>query len=181
MACPHVSGVAALAISYAAEQRRHLTEKELRELLISTSAPIDEYQTGSKTYSRYVADIGPLQPMQINLNAYRGKMGAGQVDADALLAAIEGAGRELRFPNLYLDVNGSMAIVPSRYFIDGENLTYNVTIDNSAVATVVADGAKLIFNGVGEGSTAARITASNGAVHQFTITVRRGANSNGWL
>lgn len=181
MACPHVSGVAALAISYAAEQRRHLTEKELRELLISTSAPIDEYQTGSKTYSRYVADIGPLQPMQINLNAYRGKMGAGQVDADALLAAIEGAGRELRFPNLYLDVNGSMAIVPSRYFIDGEDLTYNVTIDDSAVATVVADGTKLIFNGVGEGSTAARITASNGAVHQFTITVRRGANSNGWL
>ncbi len=181
MACPHVSGVAALAISYAAEQRRHLTEKELRELLISTSAPIDEYQTGAKTYSRYVADIGPLQPMQINLNAYRGQMGAGQVDADALLAAIEGAGRELRFPNLYLGQNGSTVVVPSRYFVDGEVLTYNVVIDNSSVATVAADGTKLIFKGVGEGSTAARITASNGVVHQFTITVRRGANSNGWL
>lgn len=181
MACPHVSGVAALAISYAAEQRRHLTEKELRELMISTATPIDEFQTGSKTYSRYVADIGPLQPMQMNLASYRGKMGAGQINADALLAAIEGAGRELRFPNLYLDFESSMAVVPSRYFVDGEVLTYKVTIDNTAIATVAEEGTRLRFKGVGEGSTTARIAASNGTTQSFTITVRRGANSNGWL
>lgn len=181
MACPHVSGVAALGISYAAELRRHLTEKELRELLISTTTPIDEYQSGAKTYSRYVADIGPIQPMQINLNAYRGKMGSGQVNADALLAAIEGAGRELSFPNIYVDCGGAVAVVPSRYFVDGEQLTYAVTIDNKSVATVVTEGAKLRFEGVSEGVTTARIAASNGKSFQFTITVRRGANSNGWL
>lgn len=181
MACPHVSGVVALGISYAAQLRRHLTEKELRELLISTTTPIDDYQTGAKTYSRYVADIGPIQPMQINLNAYRGQMGAGQVNADALLAAIEGAGRELSFPNLYIDQNGTVAVVPSRYFVGGEVLTYNVTIDNVAVATVATEGSKLLFKGVGEGSTTARIVASNGKSFDFTITVRRGANSNGWL
>lgn len=181
MACPHVSGVVALGISYAAQLRRHLTEKELRELLISTTTPIDDYQTGAKTYSRYVADIGPIQPMQISLNAYRGQMGAGQVNADALLAAIEGAGRELSFPNLYIDQNGTVAVVPSRYFVGGEALTYNVTIDNVAVATVATEGSKLLFKGVGEGSTTARIVASNGTTQSFTITVRRGANSNGWL
>ena len=181
MACPHVSGVVALGISYAAQLRRHLTESELRELLISTTTPIDEFQTGAKTYSRYVADIGPIQPMQINLNAYRGQMGAGQVNADALLKAIEGAGRELSFPNLYIDQNGTVAVVPSRYFVGGEALTYNVTIDNVAVATVATSGSKLIFKGVGEGSTTARIVASNGKSFSFTITVRRGANSNGWL
>ena len=181
MACPHVSGVVALGISYAAQLRRHLTEKELRELLISTTTPIDDYQTGAKTYSRYVADIGPIQPMQINLKAYRGQMGAGQVNADALLAAIEGAGRELSFPNLYIDQNGTVAVVPSRYFVGGEALIYNVTIDNVAVATVATEGSKLLFKGVGEGSTTARIVASNGKSFDFTITVRRGANSNGWL
>ena len=181
MACPHVSGVVALGISYAAQLRRHLTEKEMRELLISTTTPIDDYQTGAKTYSRYVADIGPIQPMQINLKAYRGQMGAGQVNADALLAAIEGAGRELSFPNLYIDQNGTVAVVPSRYFVGGEALTYNVTIDNVAVATVATEGSKLLFKGVGEGSTTARIVASNGTTQSFTITVRRGANSNGWL
>lgn len=181
MACPHVSGVVALGISYAAQLRRHLTEKEMRELLISTTTPIDDYQTGAKTYSRYVADIGPIQPMQINLNAYRGQMGAGQVNADALLAAIEGAGCELSFPNLYIDQNGTVAVVPSRYFVGGEALTYNVTIDNVAVATVATEGSKLLFKGVGEGSTTARIVASNGKSFDFTITVRRGANSNGWL
>ena len=181
MACPHVSGVAALAISYAAELRRHLTEKELRELLISTTTPIDEFQTGAKTYSRYVADIGPIQPMQINLNLYRGKMGSGQVNADALLAAIEGAGREMRFPNLYIAEGGSTAVVPSRYFVGGEELTYTVTIDNTSVATVAQEGSKLLFKGVDEGSTTARIAASNGTTQSFTITVRRGASSNGWL
>ena len=96
-------------------------------------------------------------------------------------SAIEGAGRELRFPNLYLDVEGSMAVVPSRYFAGGEELTYNVTIDDAAIATVVNEGAKLIFKGISEGSTTARIAASNGTTQSFTITVRRGANSNGWL
>ena len=177
MACPHVSGVVALGLSYAAQLRRHFTEAEMRELLCSTTAPIDEFQTGTKTYTRYVADIGPIQPMQINLNAYRGQMGTGQVDAGALLAAIEGAGRQMSFPNLYVAEGSSVAVVPSRYFEGGEELTYNVSINNSAVATVKSDGAKLIFCGVAEGVTSAKITASNGESFAFNITVRKKAVS----
>ena len=180
MACPHVSGVVALGISYAAQLRRHFTEAEMRELLCSTTAPIDEYQTGAKTYTRYVADIGPIQPMQINLNAYRGKMGTGQVDAGALLAAIEGAGRQMSFPNLYIAQSSSIAVVPSRYFEGGDELTYTVTIDNTSVATVKSEGAKLLFSGVAEGVTSAKITASNGESFKFNITVRKKAVS-GWL
>ena len=48
MACPHVSGVVALGISYATQLRRHFKATELQELLINTTVPIDSYMTGVK-------------------------------------------------------------------------------------------------------------------------------------
>ena len=182
MACPHVSGVVALGISYATQLRRHFKAAELQQLLVDTATPIDSYMTGKKTYCRSVADIGPLQPMQINMADYRGQMGAGQVDAAAFLAAIaDGAGAEMVFPNIYVAKSGKSAVAPSRYFVGGEELTYTVTIENTAIATVATEGTNLVFSGVESGSTKATIKASNGKSFDFTITVRRGANNNGWL
>ena len=65
MACPHVSGVAALGLSYAAQLRRHFTADEFKALLYQTTTPIDSYMTGLKNYYRYVADVGLNQPMQL--------------------------------------------------------------------------------------------------------------------
>ena len=182
MACPHVSGVVALGISYATQLRRHFKASELQQLLVDTALPIDNYMTGKKNYCRYVADIGPLQPMQINMADYRGQMGAGQVNAAAFLAAIaDDAGVEMVFPNIYVAKGGKSAVVPSRYFVGGQTLTYTVTIADTAVATCATDGNKLVFSGVESGSTTATIKASNGKSFEFTITVRRDANNNGWL
>jgi hypothetical protein len=87
----------------------------------------------------------------------------------------------MRFPNLYIDEESSVAIAPHIYFEDGDNLTFNVTIADSAVASVGSQGAKLIFNGLQQGVTSAVIKASDGKSYNFTITVRKGANDNGWL
>ena len=183
MACPHVSGVVALGISYATKLRRHFKASELQQLLIDTTVDIDGYMTGKKSYRRYVADIGPMQPMQINMADYRGGMGSGQVNAEAFLAAIAGdVGADMVFPNLYIALGGSVAIDPSRYFV-GQGLTYTVTIADTAVASVAQKNNTnvLVFNGLQSGSTTATIKASNGASFEFGITVRRGANDNGWL
>ena len=181
MACPHVSGVVALGISYAAKQRRHFKAEELQQLLYSTATPIDDYCKGRKTYCRYVADIGPIQPMQMELNKYRGKMGSGQVNAAALLRAIDGAGTEMRFPNLYIAEGDACAVVASRYFVGGEQLTYTVTIADTSIATVSGEGGQFVFKALKTGATAASIKASNGTTHNFNITVRRAASGNGWL
>jgi hypothetical protein len=181
MACPHVSGVVALGVSYAAEQRLHFKAEELQEMLISTAMPIDAYMVGYKDYYRYVADIGPQQPMQMNLSLYKGNMGSGQVNADAFLRAIGDSGAPMRFPNLYIDEESSVAIAPHIYFEGGDNLTFNVTIADSAVVSVESQGAKLIFKGLQQGVTSAVIKASDGKSYNFTITVRKGANDNGWL
>ena len=183
MACPHVSGVVALGISYATKLRRHFKAAELQKLLVDTAVDIEGYMTGKKSYRRYVADIGPMQPMQINMADYRGGMGSGQVNAEAFLAAIAGdAGADMVFPNLYIALGGSVAIDPSRYFA-GQGLTYTVTIADTAVATVAKgeSSSVLVFAGLQSGSTVATIKASNGASFDFNITVRRGANDNGWL
>lgn len=180
MACPHVSGVMALGISYAAQLRKHFKATELQKLLVESAVDIDSYFVGTKRYCRYVADIGPIQPMTINMSDYRGGMG-GQVDAAAFLAAIEGAGVEMRFPNLYIATDGQVAIAPARYFKGSANQTFSVTIADTAVATVEKSGSVMVFKGVKSGSTEATITASGGGSQSFTITVRRGANSNGWL
>lgn len=181
MACPHVSGVAALGISYAAQLRRHFKATELQQMLIDSATPIDQYMTGKKSYCRYVADIGPQQPMQLNLSSYKGQMGSGQVNAAAFLASIDGAGIAMRFPNLYIDLEVSVSLAPSRYFVDGEALTYSVTIGDTSVASCMEQDGKLVFKGLKEGVTSASVKASNGETHKFNITVRMGANSNGWL
>ncbi len=181
MACPQVSGVVALGISYAKQLRRHFKAEELQELLISTAVPIDSYMVGVKEYRRYVADIGPQQPMQIKLSDYKGKMGSGQVSAAALLEAIAGAGEKMSFPNLYVATNGQVAVAPSLYFVGGETLTYEVTIADGSVASYQEKDSKILFKGLKTGSTKASVKASNGETHNFIITVRDGANGNGWL
>ena len=181
MACPHVSGVVALGVSYAAQTRRHFTARELQDLLIQTATPFDQYMTGKKFYTRYVADIGPQQPMNINLASYKGKMGSGQVNAAALLAAIEGAGVQMHFPNLYISTGENVVVAPSLYFVGGDDMSYEVTIDNAEIASCSKQGEKYIFNGLADGVTTASVKASNGEVHSFNITVRKSANNNGWL
>lgn len=179
MACPHVSGVVALGISYAAQLRKHFTATEIKDMLVQSAVDIDSYFVGPKRYCRYVADVGPIQPMQINMTDYRGGMG-GQVDANAFLAAIEGAGVDMRFPNIYVATDSQMAVAPARYF-KGDNQTFTVNIADTEVASVANSGQMLVFKGLKSGSTAATITASGGGSQTFTITVRRGANDNGWL
>lgn len=184
MACPHVSGVAALALSYAADLRKHFKADEFREMLVNNVTPIDNYMTGIKEYRRYVADIGPVQPMSMQLDNFYGKMGNGQVNAEKLLTAVEGGGIPMRFPNIYVAEGGSSAVIPAHYFVGGEQMTFSVTIANGEVAACTQKDGKLIFEGKKSGSTTATITAKGGSSseqHSFTITVRQGAQDNGWL
>lgn len=184
MACPHVSGVAALAISYAAQLAIQITPDQLKEAMYKTATPIKEvYLTGKKEYRRYVADIGPMQPMQMELEDYRGGMGAGQINAAALLDEIAGVGTPIHFPNIYVAEGESCAVVPSRYFRDGELNTYSVTIEKQEVATCENKDGKLIFKGLKSGTTTATLNVKGNTTeqHTFTITVRKGAGDNGWM
>lgn len=180
MACPHVSGVVALGLSYATKLRRHFTAEEYRKMVIEAVEPIDQYMTGYKFYNRYVADIGALQPMQMALAPYRGQMGSGQISAKRLLAAIDGkeTGTQMCFPNLAIKVGDSIEVDARCYFVGGETLDYTLTLEDGSVATFQQSGALFTFYGKKSGVTKGSIKASNGETHSFVVTVRQ---SSGWL
>ena len=180
MACPHVSAVVALGLSYATKLRKHFKAEEIREMLHNSATPIDAVMKGYKKYRRYVADMGDIQPMQMPLAPFKGQMGSGQVNAAKFLEAIGGdnVGTQMHFPNVTIKVGGSVTVAPAIYFVGGEELTYNVTITDTSVATCEKVGDKLQFKGLKSGATTAVVEASNGEKHSFNITVRK---SDGWL
>ena len=111
---------------------------------------------------------------------YRGKMGR-LVDAGALLRAIEGNGSPMLVPNVYVAPGSVEELDLSRYFPNGEQLTYTCTISDTSVASATINGTVLKVKGENTGSTTATIKTSAGKEQSIIITVRKGANSNGWM
>ena len=85
MACPHVSGCAALAVSYALKQGYTLTADELHRLILTSVHDINPYQYGTKSIFNW--DTGRYESM--NLEPYIGKLGSGYIDAHLLLMQMD--------------------------------------------------------------------------------------------
>ena len=182
MACPHVSGVVALGLSYAAKLHKHVKAEDVKNLLHSTARPIEPYWdlNTPKLYYKFVADLGDVHLSSMDLRNYKGQMGSGQVDAYAFLQAIAGAGVDMTFPNVYVALDGKVTVTPSMYFKNGGS-KFTVTVADSEIASCTEDGNKLVFQGKKAGQTAASIKSDTGEAFSFTITVRNTANGNGWL
>lgn len=178
MACPHVSGVVALGLSYAAELRRHFTADEFVELLRETSDNIDGYFVGEKL-SYYNHSSPGSYATKTLLSQYKGKMGK-MVNAGKLLVAIENAGREMTLPNVYVAPGKCVVLDLAKFFVNGENLAYSASVADSNIATVAVNGTELAVNGVAEGFTTLTVIAGDKSM-TVTVTVRKGANNNGWM
>ena len=85
MACPHVSGCAALAVSYALKQGYTLTADELHRLVLTSVHDINPYQHGTKSIFNW--DTGRYE--SISLEPYIGKLGSGYIDAHLLLMQMD--------------------------------------------------------------------------------------------
>ncbi|MBQ8493985.1 MAG: S8 family serine peptidase [Alistipes sp.] len=176
MACPHVSGVAALGLAYAKEKQRHFTSEEYRELLFETARDIDEYFVGEKLFYMNHTSAGAV-PIKMNLADYCGKMGR-LTDAGALLKAIEGSGRSMRLPNIYLAPEGSTTLDIADYT---KEIITGVTVADTAIAEAALSGTSLTVEAKSVGQTTLRLQSAEGMELNATITVREGASDNGWL
>ena len=182
MACPHVSGVAALGLSYAYQQRRHFKASEFVELLKASTKPLDAwYGNGAekKYYRNHISVGGSLT--KVELSRYIGKMGTGLVNAGMLLDNIEGKGADMIVPNVYVAEGAVSTLNLAYYYVGGENLTYTCTSDDASVATVTVEGTLMKVSGVKTGTTRILVKVSNGNEQTITVTVRKKANDNGWM
>ena len=182
MACPHVSGVAALGLSYAVKHRRHFKASEFIELLKASTKSLDSwYGNGKvKTYYRNHLSAG-ASPTRVELSKYIGKMGAGLVDAGMLLNNIEGSGSDMVVPNIYVAESATSTLDLAYYFVNGETLTYTCTSSDPAIATVTVSGTLMKVSGVKTGAARIVVKVSNGSEQTITVTVRKKANDNGWM
>lgn len=190
MACPHVSGVAALGLSYAAQLRRHYKASEFIALMKESAMPVDKYygpdENGDPRTKVYYRNhlIESASPVSVELSKYIGKMGTGMARADRLLASIEGktSGSDMKVPNIYVAEGNTSETYLAAFFIDGETLDYTCTSSDETIATVTVGADKVMkVTGVKTGTARITVKPGNGSEQTVTVTVRNSANDNGWM
>ena len=183
MACPHVSGVAALGLSYAVKQNRHYRAADFISLMKKSVKDLDShYQNGAtKTYYMNHTTVG-ASPETIELSKYIGKMGAGLIDAALLLNGIQNKelSSEMKLPNMYVGIEKTTSLNLAAYFA-GQTEGYSCSVANTSVASATVDGKMFTVKGLAAGSTSLTVTAADGTSQTVTVTVRKSAGNNGWM
>ena len=183
MACPHVSGVAALGLAYAAKTNRHYRAADFVALMKKSVKELDShYGNGAtKTYYMNHTTVG-ASPEIVQLSKYIGKMGAGLIDAAQLLNNIKNKefSSDMKLPNVYVGIEKTVSLNLAAYFA-GQTEGFSCSVANNGVASASVDGKTLIVKGLAAGSTSLTVTAANGTSQTVVVTVRKSAGNNGWM
>jgi subtilisin family serine protease len=189
-ACPHVSGVAALGLSYAKKLGKRYTAKEFRSMLLSATNDITPYLKGG-----IALQFSDGSELTLDYPSYKGKLGGGFVDAYKLLLQVEGT------PCQVVKVGKQVDVDLSLYF--GEGIDYAqfvsavVSDENSAGLTIgsYADGKfSLKADKVGNATVTVTMLVGGGSltdnkkpyptevVRKFVVISKENTNTNGgWL
>lgn len=132
MACPHMSGVAALGLSYALAKGKHYTRDEFVSMILTSVNEIDSRFDGIKSTGA-----------KIDLSNYVGKMGTGLTDAYQLLMQIEGT------PCLKLSTDKLELVTLTQYFGgSAKELTYrSVEMSEADMQKLGITTAPKMYNG----------------------------------
>lgn len=183
MACPHVSGVAALGLAYAAKTNRHYRAADFVALMKKSVKELDShYGNGAtKTYYMNHTTIG-ASPEIVQLSKYIGKMGAGLIDAAQLLNNIKNKelSSDMKLPNVYVGIEKTVSLNLAAYFA-GRTEGFSCSVANGSVASASVDDKTLIVKGLAAGSTSLTVTAADGTSQTVVVTVRKSAGNNGWM
>ncbi len=190
MACPHVSGVVALGISYAGKLGKKFTREQLTSLLLTSVNDIDQYLVGG---SKKFYDSDKKDYVNIPLDRYHNNMGTGAVDAWKFLMAIEGT------PSVIVETDEPASIDLSDFCNPYDE--YEISIDDASKASLGLAADPVINNGrlelrcsrVGAGKVTLRASVGKDAAmkngigsmeysREISIVSREFAAKNGgWL
>lgn len=159
-ACPHVSGVAALGLSYAKQLGKRYTASEFRSMLLSAANDIEPTLTGSIT----IAFQGGVK-QTVNYPSYKGKLGAGYIDAYKLLLQVDGT------PYAVVKTNGG-EIDLAPFFGDG---VYNAQLQKIDVSD--EDKANIGLGDCTYDAGKLTVNCSKSGVATFKVTLLVGGGS----
>lgn len=192
MACPHVAGCAALAVSYALKKGYTLTADELHNLILTSVHDINQHQVGEK----YLFDYDSGEWSTYSAEVYKGLLGSGYIDAHLLLMQMDNT------PCLYLSTGASTLLSLNEYFGSGSSgLNYDSVDVSEEVRTALGIETLKIENGMlrmkanNPGSGRIKVKAIVGGDHvggdtiggsyverEFEVVVRGAkAENGGWL
>ena len=140
MACPHVSGVIALGLSYAKKLGKQFTREDFTSMLLTSVNDIDQYLTkGSKKYY----SLSTYSTEEISLPTRHNQMGTGAVDAWKFLMAIEGT------PSVIVKAGEKVVINLDEYLGSGvaARLGCTVSVDEATSKALGLDGVPVVKNG----------------------------------
>ncbi len=148
MACPHVSGACALAVSYyyGAEKRQGLTPDKLKAALLSSAAPFS----------------GSLS------STYEGKMGVGKLDTYALLRYMDFLDD---IPGRTVSVGETVGIDLAAYFPSLQAVSFSVS--DPSVAEAALSGETLRITGLSAGKTVVTVSNGGSLYKEIEITVSK--------
>lgn len=180
MACPHVSGVAALGLAYASQIGRKFTATEYKTLLLSSVYGIDRYFTGAKFENTSITIP--------DLSIYKNKLGGGCIDALKLLLAIKGT------PAIYVKTGEATTVDFAPYFGGDQSAVELWSVDQPSASaqeklgisgSLTFDGTRMTFNCSKPGVLMLRVYARSGdtdIIREFALVSRAGlAQNGGWL
>ena len=178
MACPHVSGVAALAMSYAKQLGKTFTRDEFHRILLTATNDIYQYLPSSKQH-------------------YSGKMGTGLIDAYRALMNVEGT------PCVAVAIGSQQLVSLAGIIGGGTKITIrSITISDEDKARLGIEGnpsvttagklrikctkrgsARMTVRFIGGGDTAGSESNVGGMEmsKEFVIVAHYFAGNNGWL
>ncbi len=110
MACPHVSGIVALALSYAKKLGKKFDRDVFKDMIITSANDMDTHLNGTKTYANGTT---------LDLAKFYHKLGTGSIDTWLLMMQIEG------IPSLIAETGKNQWMDLSKYFgTASASLTY---------------------------------------------------------
>ncbi len=164
MSCPHVSGVAALALSYAKKLGKTFEPDEFRSMLLASVNDIDSHLTGTKTYIPYTdSATGIGYDGLMKMDTYKGQMGIGMIDAFKMLMAVRST------PAVTVGQNKATKISLGKYYGDVARLTYKLSVSDE-----VADKLGLTYT-TGEDGTV-EITCTKQGVGLVAVETSNGGS-----
>ena len=130
MACPHVSGVAALGLAYAKKLGKQYTVKEFKDMILTSANEFESRLDGQKSHVANSDGAGTM-----NLGDYRNMMGTGSIDTWRLMMKIEGTSciEAVTGKNQWLDISDAFGT-------SSVNLTFIGTeLSNGGISVEVSE------------------------------------------